>query len=189
MAQQGFAGSLNSQCSNPVNLYLHETDGVRPDRSWPINDGDVVNSGNYISVLLTTGVGENVPHVPECAQSMRLTHASNYESSSNPPCGSIFIPSIGIGRGFGCRQITPATIETRTIAMTDSGETRVSWSGLLKPLRLQCLEPVPLTVGIGDEKQSFTFWLKNDYVIRKRRWAKCSAKDLELSSTLKSSPF
>jgi len=191
MAQSVSSGTLNSQCSNPAELYTIVTgrDPNAPERQTPVFHGDILNAGEPLTVLLTTGISQNVPHVPGCSQTIRLTHASNYAVTNNPVCGSAFIPSVGIGRAFGCIQTTPTTIETRTIAETDSGETRVAWTGTIKPSRRQCVEQVPLTVSMGYEKLSYTFWLKNDYVIRKGRWAKCSTRDWEQGSALKISPF
>jgi hypothetical protein len=191
MAQTVVVGSLNSQCSNPVNLYTFAVgrDPQWPDLQTPLFDGDILKEGEQFRVVATTGIWDNVPHVPGCAQTVRLTHASNYIATGNPVCGSSFFPAVGIGSGFGCLQTSSTSIETRTIAGADSGETRVAWGATIKATRLQCLEQVPITVGVGYEKQSFTFWLKNDYIVRKGRWAKCTDKDWSVSSSMKTSSF
>jgi len=193
MAQNVSLGTLNSLCSSPAKLYTYVAgrDPNRPELQTPVLDGDVLNAGEKLTVVLTTGVEQYVPHVLNCTQSVRLTHTSNFVATyawPNEFCNSRFSPRPSWWYQFDCRQTTSTSIETQTKARHDLGETSVTWIAIIKPKRLQCLEQVPLAVSMGAEEKRFAFWIKNDYIIRKGRRAKC-AKDLELSSALKASPF
>jgi hypothetical protein len=194
MAQNPYPlGSFPSGCSNPTPLILF-AERVVPNvgADW-MTDGSVIKDGDELQVYVITGGDNNerAMHRPNCSRTFSLLHPSIF-GASGVYCRGMFFGDPIAHLWNQCSSTTPNQVSTQvtTPSVQAMAQTFVVWIGKVKATYTSCLEAVPFTVKVGAEARSINFWIKNDYVIRgKGRWAKCSAKDLDLSSALKTSPF